>query len=217
MLLEGRVELCDKNGDCKTVATPCALLRAEPGRDVEEIEAGKGRVQETSTDFPFQTPESGLSNEFQLVGLGCLLVRPTGTVSSVSSAPPLGPGDRGQDGTSGGVEPRVVEPPVIEPPVIEPPVVEAPGDNNNGIGNGDSNANTGQDGLGEGDRSNPAHGNGSPGNGNAGGGGGGGGPDPGVGHESGKSNSGSGNGPEPDAGHDDHDPGNSEGRNNGRD
>ena len=72
LLLKGQVELCDKNDDCKTVATPCGLLKAEPGQNIEEIEAGNRRVQETSTNFPFQTSESNLSEEFQFPGLGCL-------------------------------------------------------------------------------------------------------------------------------------------------
>jgi uncharacterized membrane protein YgcG len=82
-------------------------------------------------------------------------------------------------------------------------------------------AKSGSDDRGSGDGGSDAGGNGDGGGKGGGGGGGGGGdeggPGPGVGHESGKSNSGRGNGPEPDAGHDDHDPGNSEGRNRGRD
>ena len=73
LLLKGQVELCDKNDDCKTIATPCGLLKAEPGQNIEEIEAGNRRVQETSTNFPFQTSESNLSKEFQFPGLGCLV------------------------------------------------------------------------------------------------------------------------------------------------
>lgn len=72
VLLEGQVKLCGEDDDCETVATPCALLQAGPGQDVEEIEAGKERVQEAGKHFPFLTDQSSLREELQFPRLGCL-------------------------------------------------------------------------------------------------------------------------------------------------
>ncbi len=71
VLLEGEVTLCGEGDDCKTVEESCGMLRAEPGQKVEEIEAGNERVQEIRKNFPFQTSESSLREEFQFPGLGC--------------------------------------------------------------------------------------------------------------------------------------------------
>ena len=72
VLLKGKAKLC-VDDDCETVATPCGLLQAKSDRQVEEIEAGNRRVQETRANFPFQTSdsESRLREEFQFPGLGC--------------------------------------------------------------------------------------------------------------------------------------------------
>ncbi|MHA1527692.1 MAG: FecR family protein [Alphaproteobacteria bacterium] len=77
LLLEGEATLCSESGekgeggDCATVATPCAVARTDIGEDVEEIEAGDRRVQETREHFPFVTSEPGLLEEFRVVGHGC--------------------------------------------------------------------------------------------------------------------------------------------------
>jgi ferric-dicitrate binding protein FerR (iron transport regulator) len=77
LLLEGEVTLCNEDGedgedgDCATVATPCALLQTDTGQDVEEIEAGNERVQETREHFPYMTSESSLLEEFRIAGYGC--------------------------------------------------------------------------------------------------------------------------------------------------
>ncbi len=77
LLLEGEATLCsesdesDEGGECATVVTPCALVQTETGEDVEEIEPGKRRLQETREHFPFVTSESSLLEEFQVAGHGC--------------------------------------------------------------------------------------------------------------------------------------------------
>jgi hypothetical protein len=80
VLLEGEAALCNEddedgeNGeddDCVTVATPCALLQTESGEDVEEVEAGNRRVEETREHFPFVTSDSNLLEEFRVAGHGC--------------------------------------------------------------------------------------------------------------------------------------------------
>jgi hypothetical protein len=77
LLLEGEATLCDEDGeededgDCATVATPCALLHAESGEDVEEITDETERVQQTREHFPYQTSQSDLREEFQVAGHGC--------------------------------------------------------------------------------------------------------------------------------------------------
>ncbi len=78
VLLEGEATLCSESdeggegGDCATVATPCALLQTEPGQDVEEIEAGNERVQETREHFPYMTSQSSLLEGFRIDGHGCV-------------------------------------------------------------------------------------------------------------------------------------------------
>jgi hypothetical protein len=74
VLLEGEATLCSEDGedgDCVTVATPCALLHAESGQDVEEITDERDRVQQTREHFPYQKSQSGLLEEFQIAGDGC--------------------------------------------------------------------------------------------------------------------------------------------------
>jgi hypothetical protein len=77
VLLEGEATLCSEDGedgedgDCATVATPCALLQTDTGQDVEEIEAGNRRVQETREHFPYVTSDSTLLEEFRIAGHGC--------------------------------------------------------------------------------------------------------------------------------------------------
>ena len=77
VLLEGETTLCSESdedgegGDCATVATPCALLHTDTGEDVQEVEAGNQRVQETREHFPYTTSQSSLLEEFQIVGHGC--------------------------------------------------------------------------------------------------------------------------------------------------
>lgn len=76
VLLEGEATLCsesdeDGEGDCATVVTPCALLQTDTDQDVEEIEAGNRRVQETRTHFPYMTSQSSLLEPFRIDGHGC--------------------------------------------------------------------------------------------------------------------------------------------------
>ena len=73
LLLRGKAKLCGEGDDCEMVETPCGLLKAERDRKVEEIEAGKRRVQEINARFPFATPDSqsGLLEPFRIKGLDC--------------------------------------------------------------------------------------------------------------------------------------------------
>jgi ferric-dicitrate binding protein FerR (iron transport regulator) len=74
LLLEGEATLCNEDGedgDCATVATPCALLHTESGEEVEEVTDESERVQQTREHFPYQTSQSDLREEFQVAGNGC--------------------------------------------------------------------------------------------------------------------------------------------------
>jgi hypothetical protein len=75
VLLEGEATLCDgdsekgEEGDCATVATPCAVLSSESGEEVEEVREGKEQV--IQEDFPYVTSEETLLAPFQVPGHGC--------------------------------------------------------------------------------------------------------------------------------------------------
>jgi hypothetical protein len=76
LLLEGEATLCenDENGnkdkDCQTVATPCAMLRTNDDEDkVEEVTEGK--QEEIDENFPYVKSDAELREDFQVVGHGC--------------------------------------------------------------------------------------------------------------------------------------------------
>jgi hypothetical protein len=71
VLLEGAATLCGEGGDCATIATPCGLLNANTGREVEEIGMESGRVRETRRYFPYLTRQSSLLEPFRVFGHGC--------------------------------------------------------------------------------------------------------------------------------------------------
>jgi hypothetical protein len=80
VLLEGEATLCDDDGDgkedgnCATVATPCAMLQTTDDDDkkVEEVGIDKGRKQATVENFPYLTSDSTLLEDFKVAGHGCV-------------------------------------------------------------------------------------------------------------------------------------------------
>jgi len=89
LLLEGEVTMCgtEENGTCQTVASPCAMLRTEDGKDVEQVgsvagsrtgdtagdvaEDEVGLEQEIRENFPYQRSQSDLLEEFRVAGRPC--------------------------------------------------------------------------------------------------------------------------------------------------
>jgi hypothetical protein len=83
VLLEGEATLCDddgkgggkggQNGDCKTVATPCAMLETtdDDENKVEEVGIENGRKQKTVENFPYVASDSTQREDFKVAGHGC--------------------------------------------------------------------------------------------------------------------------------------------------
>jgi hypothetical protein len=75
VLLEGETTMCSEDGDedddCKTVATPCAVLRTDDDEPVEEVPPGEGRQEEIDQHFPYVASDSELRDDFQVAGHGC--------------------------------------------------------------------------------------------------------------------------------------------------
>lgn len=89
LLLDGEVTMCGVEEDsvCRTVASPCAMLRTDNGKDVEQVgsvagtrtgdTAGDvaddevGLEQEIRENFPYQRSQSDLLEEFRVAGRSC--------------------------------------------------------------------------------------------------------------------------------------------------
>jgi hypothetical protein len=74
VLLEGEVTLCAEEGkdgkkaECKTIATPCAVLQTRGKNEVEEIAPEEGRKEFTRENFPYVRSDENLRDEFRVAG-----------------------------------------------------------------------------------------------------------------------------------------------------
>jgi hypothetical protein len=68
VLYEGEVELCPTKGGCKQVQHKCDVGLAETSKAT--LVAGGGGASKTSTDFPYISSQSKLSNGFKISGAG---------------------------------------------------------------------------------------------------------------------------------------------------
>lgn len=77
VLLEDEVTLCKderngEEGECETVATPCAVLRSEEDDEkVEEVGDDAGRQEMIDESFPYVRSDKHLREDFQVAGHGC--------------------------------------------------------------------------------------------------------------------------------------------------
>lgn len=93
LLLDGEVTMCGtgEGAECRTVATPCAMLRTDDGRTVEQVGSAAGAKpgddtsnstgslgadeigfeQEIRENFPYQKSQSDLLEEFRIAGQPC--------------------------------------------------------------------------------------------------------------------------------------------------
>jgi hypothetical protein len=78
VLLEGEVTLCAEEGkdgkeaECRTIATPCAVLQTKGKDEVEEIEPGDDRKEFTRKNFPYVESDEDLRDDFRVAGAFCL-------------------------------------------------------------------------------------------------------------------------------------------------
>lgn len=111
LLLEGEVTMCGKKGSrrCQTVASPCALLRSDDGKDVTQVgsavpdEPGVPPevAKEIREHFRYQRSQAALRDEFRVAGKPCL------------------------EGATGGIAPAALAQPGLIVPAIAIPAAAA--------------------------------------------------------------------------------------------
>jgi hypothetical protein len=112
LLIEGEVTMCAKEGDrrCRTVASPCAMLRSDDDREVKEVTSGVSDEPQLRPDvdkeirqhFRYQRSQADLREDFRVTGKPCI------------------------EGATGGIAPSALaQPGITVPLVIAVPVAAA--------------------------------------------------------------------------------------------